>query len=385
MDHNVIYNMNCLEGLKILPDKSIHCCITSPPYYGLRDYGHKEHLGLEKTPEEYISGLVAVFREVHRVLRDGGTLWINIGDSYASGPKKRSPEQACRKSNLNGGKSTQIACKDQPNKITGTLKQKDLIGIPWMLAFSLRDDGWYLRQDIIWHKPNPMPESVTDRCTKSHEYIFLFSKSSKYYYDHVAIKTPLKDASVLRLTQNIESQQGSERVPGKTNGNMKAVGPAIGGRKHKNLSDKGQKINTFHRTRGEGKGWQPKMGGSGNDFDGHSGNFDQYGNLIGGGFANKRSVWSVATKPFKEAHFATFPESLIVDMIKAGCPEQGIVLDPFMGAGTTALVAKKLNRLSIGFEINPDYIAISKSRCDAWEPEVVKSKNQLQLFSNHNE
>lgn len=209
-----------------------------------------------------------------------------------------------------------------------------------MVAFALRSSGWYLRQDIIWAKPNPMPESVTDRCTKSHEYIFLLSKSAKYYYDHNAIKTKMAESSMQRLTQDIESQLGSDRVPGKTNGAMKAVGQFVGGKKHKNMEEKGQQLHTFHKTRNaNGQEWQ-------NDD----------------GMANKRSVWTVTTKPFSEAHFATFPQELIVDMIKAGCPEGGIVLDPFMGAGTTALVARKLNRNYIGFELNAEYLKIAEKR-----------------------
>jgi DNA modification methylase len=220
-----------------------------------------------------------------------------------------------------------------------------------MVAFDLRADGWYLRQDIIWHKRNPMPESVTDRCTKSHEYIFLLSKSQRYYYDQKAIKQPIDDASVLRLAQQIKDQKGSDRIPGKTNGNMKAVGP---GRKPRPDDNRGG-------NQGTGRGI-PAMAIDGNGVNGHSGYFDSCGNLIGDGMANKKSVWTVSTMPFKEAHFATFPEKLIVDCIKAGCPENGIVLDPFMGAGTTALVARKLNRNYIGIELNAEYIKIAEKR-----------------------
>jgi DNA modification methylase len=216
------------------------------------------------------------------------------------------------------------------------LKPKDLIGIPWMVAFALRSAGYYLRQDIIWSKPNPMPESVTDRCTKAHEYIFLMSKSQKYYYDHEAIKTEISDTTIKRLMQDTRWQEGSDRVPGKTNGKMKAVGDLRKGYEHRGSGDK-------------------KLGS-------HSGNYAADGSIIGGGMANKKSVWTVTTKPFSEAHFATFPEDLIVDCIKAGCPEGGLILDPFMGAGTTALVARKLNRNYIGFELNPDYIKIANKR-----------------------
>lgn len=330
---NKIINENCLTGLKMIPDGAVNCCVTSPPYYGLRDYGTSDQIGLESSPEQFIEKLVEVFKEVKRVLADDGTLWLNIGDSY-NGYKGNQYS--------NSASSEYAGFRDQParNSKFGleskNLKPKDLIGIPWMLAFALRADGWYLRQDIIWHKPNPMPESVTDRCTKSHEYIFLLSKSQKYFYDHESIKTEISDTTIKRLMQDTRWQEGSARVPGKTNGNMKAVGTLRKGYEHRGTGDK-------------------KLGS-------HSGNYAADGSIIGGGMANKKSVWTVTTKPFSEAHFATFPEDLIVDCIKAGCPENGIVLDPFMGAGTTALVSRKLNRNYTGFELNTDYINIANKR-----------------------
>jgi DNA modification methylase len=327
---NKILNIDCKEGLLLLPDKSINCCVTSPPYYGLRDYGSLGQIGLEETPEIYVHKLVDVFREAKRVLKDDGTLWLNLGDSYNGVGQKNEQSSKSIKQISNRGAIIQDAKKIK------VLKPKDLIGIPWMVAFALRADGWYLRQDIIWHKPNPMPESVTDRCTKSHEYIFLLSKSKQYYYDAESIKTVIADTTVQRLMQGIENQKGSDRVPGKTNGNMKAVGNLRKGYDHRVTGDK--------------------------KFVTHSGNRDAEGNIIGGGMANKRSVWTVNTMPYKEAHFATFPEELIVDCIKAGCPEGGVVLDPFMGAGTTALVVRKLNRNYIGFELNPEYIRIAEKR-----------------------
>jgi DNA modification methylase len=299
---NKIYNLDCLEGLKLLPDECVDVCITSTPYWLLRDYNIDGQIGQEKTPEQFIQALVEVFRELRRVLKKSGTLWINIGDSYAA------------------------------KKYDG-IKPKDLVGIPWMLAFALRADGWYLRQDIIWSKPNPMPESVTDRCTKSHEYIFMLSKSNRYYYDYEAIKRPAAESSIARLSQDVENQKGSDRVPGKTNGNMKAVGKVDKQRGHS------------RRHAGFNERW------------GSMSVAEQY--AMG---ANKRSVWEVATKPFKESHFATFPPELIIDCIKAGSPIDGLVLDPFMGAGTTALVSQKLNRNYVGFELNPDYIKIAEKR-----------------------
>lgn len=324
---NQVLHGDALTKLKLLKDGSVNCCVTSTPYWNLRDYDVDGQIGLEDTPEEFILRLVDVFREVKRVLNDNGTLWLNIGDSYASQGKNRTPEQAKRKSNLNGSTESQEQSLIQKSKITGDLKAKDLVGIPWMLAFALRADGWYLRQDIIWSKPNPMPESVTDRCTKSHEYIFLLSKSPKYYYDAEAIRKLPADSSIKRLSQNLDNQNGSDRVPNKTNGNMKAV--------MRGDKERGSKTpNT-----GFNKKWdlmtlaeQQSMG------------------------ANKRSVWECATKPFSEAHFATFPPELIIDCIKAGCPIDGIVLDPFFGAGTTGLVARKLNRNFIGIELNEKYI-----------------------------
>lgn len=336
MTVNTIYHGDCLDILKTLPDQSVNCCVTSPPYYSLRDYGVEGQIGLEDTPEEYVQKMVEVFREVRRVLRDDGTLWLNIGDSYAAGKTGRDDQQKFY-TRTHGYKSKALEfC--QARVVPNGLKPKDLIGIPWMLAFALRADGWYLRQDIIWSKPNPMPESVTDRCTKSHEYIFLLSKSKKYHYDHEAIRTPLKDQSIARLAQDIDKQRGSDRVPGKKNGSMKSVS-------RKNSS----------ATR--------IMAGSGSiNHDGKSGYFDSEGHLLVRSTANKKSVWTVPTQPFKQAHFATFPEDLIKPCILAGCPEGGIVLDPFMGAGTTGLVALTCHRNFVGIELNPEYIDIANRR-----------------------
>lgn len=296
---NKIINENCLTGLKTLETGSVNCCITSPPYYNLRDYGMDEQIGLEETPEAFIAKLVEVFREVKRVLRNDGTLWVNIGDSYnGSGGQGTKPNILSESNNsAKGGKAIRL----------GNLKPKDLIGIPWMLAFALRADGWYLRQDLIWNKPNPMPESVTDRCTKAHEYIFLLSKSQKYYYDNEAIKEPLKYPNE---TRRPVGSKGAWQLDG--------------------------------REQGENGGGKP---------------YEAYPEK-----ANKRSVWTVTAKPFSEAHFATFSEELIVDCVKAGCPRDGLILDPFMGAGTTALVARSHNRNYIGFELNPEYIAIAEKR-----------------------
>jgi DNA modification methylase len=331
---NMIINKDCIEGMKEMSDQSVNCCVTSPPYFGLRDYGHDGQIGLEETPDLFVQKMVEVFREVKRVLKDDGTLWLNLGDSYASYKDGKATPDSARKESKGTLVSKGMAKNRSASTFHGTsVKNKDLIGIPWRVAFALQADGWYLRQDIIWHKPNPMPESVTDRCTKSHEYIFLLSKSPKYYYDQDAIKQPILESSKQRLSQDIENQKGFDRIPGKTNGTMKAVGTKFGGNKY------GDNYSKKHRTM-SGNVW------TGDESDG----------------ANKRSVWTVTTKPFKEAHFATFPPDLIQPCILAGCPEDGIVLDPFMGAGTTALVARKLNRYYIGFELNMDYINIAQKR-----------------------
>lgn len=220
--NNKILNMDCREGLKLLPDNSVDCCVTSPPYFGLRDYGTSSQIGLEPTPDEFVEAMVSVFAEVRRVLSPRGTLWLNLGDSYCS-TAPGSMGHGLRGDGIFAGAKvqTQEAYKKKRPETPQGMKPKDLIGIPWMVAFALRAEGWYLRQDIIWNKPNPMPESVTDRCTKSHEYIFLLSKSAKYHYDHDAIKTKVTDATVQRMLQQVEDQKGSERAYGKTNGTMK--------------------------------------------------------------------------------------------------------------------------------------------------------------------
>lgn len=324
----MVINGDCLQVLRTLPDCSVDCCVTSPPYFGLRDYGVDEQIGLEETPDEYINKLVVVFREVKRILKDEGTLWLNIGDSYSgSGKGAWSNKKSQKEVYVPDTKSRQ----SKMPKVWNGIKPKDLIGIPWMLAFALRTDGWYLRQDIIWAKPNPMPESVKDRCTKSHEYIFLLSKSKKYFYDAEAIAEPVANSTIERLKQDVENQKGSERVQGKINGNMKAVAPRYGGKKYTENPD------VFNRTK------------SGNAYDFRP-------------FRNKRDVWNVSTKPFKEAHFATFPKDLIEPCILAGCPVGGSVLDPFFGSGTTGVVAVENQRDFVGIELNPEYCNMSTQR-----------------------
>lgn len=337
----MIHVGDCLEVMRGMAAGSVQTCVTSPPYFGLRDYGMPAHqwdavtysilgcqvtvdpmtcaLGLEPTPEAFVGHVVTVFREVHRLLRDDGTLWLNLGDSYATDSKwggSTGGKAAAGLHGLGGGGR---------NKTTTGLPDKNLIGIPWRVAFALQEDGWFLRQDIIWAKPNPMPESVTDRCTKAHEYLFLLSKSPRYFFDMEAIKEPAAGVN------NYPPQGGP--VPGAPA--QSRLRPAV-----------------------------PRGG-----FDGKT-------NALPGREAfratsekrHKRSVWNVATTPFKEAHFATFPEQLIEPCILAGAPAGGLVLDPFMGAGTTAVVAERLGRQWLGCELNPEYAAIAQTRIQQQQP-----------------
>jgi DNA modification methylase len=285
--------------MRTLPDASVHCCVTSPPYWGLRDYGHDGQIGLEATPEAYVDRMVEVFREVRRVLRDEGTAWVNLGDSYFG--TGRGPTHP---TGFHGGDNgTSFPTKGVYSH--STLKGKDLVGIPWRVAFALQADGWWLRQDIIWHKPNPMPESVRDRCTKAHEYVFLLTKSERYYYDAEAVSEPSAYAGV--LTNDFSASAIGLRI--------KPSGNAVPGRFY-----------TVKPTR------------------------------------NRRSVWTVTTKPYSGAHFAVMPPDLVEPCIKAGCPEGGTVLDPFAGSGTTLAVAAELGRSGIGCELNPEYIALAERR-----------------------
>ncbi|MHB2060265.1 DNA-methyltransferase [Pseudomonas monsensis] len=335
---------DCIDVMRTLPDKSVHTCVTSPPYFGLRDYGVDGQIGLEQTPAEFIARLVAVFREVRRVLRDDGTAWVNMGDSYAGSwgaqGKRETPAVISRNSISNHPKRAAGT-----GRLTEGYKGKDLMGMPWRLAFALQDDGWYLRQDIIWNKPNPMPESVRDRCTKSHEYVFLLSKSKKYYFDQAAILEPCSPNTHARLSQDVQAQIGSDRANGgaKSNGNMKA---------------------TARKT--NGVGW-----GHGSDADERQRGRVKDNDSMNSALAimpterNKRSVWTVATHSFKGAHFATFPPDLIRPCVLAGAPRGGVVLDPFGGAGTTSLVSMQEGRRSIICELNPEYAAMARRRIDA--------------------
>jgi DNA modification methylase len=316
-------------------------CVTSPPYFGLRDYGHEGQIGLEQTPEQYISAMVEVFRCVRDVLADDGTLWLNIGDSYAGSGGAGSQYKAggIAKTGTEAPSTWKSEYKQKPVTLNVEgCKPKDLIGIPWMLAFALRADGWYLRQDIIWSKPNPMPESVRDRCTKAHEYIFLLSKSERYFFDSEAIKEPLAEASIGRAGRK-------QRLMDRTG--VGTLGKQISGG-----------VDATHAYAGLALGRNGKTG-----YD------------LESGLRNKRSVWSVATRPYKGAHFATFPPALIEPCILAGSRPDDTVLDPFMGSGTTAQVALQHGRQYLGCEINPEYKSLQDERISL----AAEDSNQLTL------
>lgn len=331
MEINIIHNQECLEGLKLLSNESVDCVVTSPPYFNLRDYKIEGQIGLEKSPDEFCTKIIEVFRECKRILKKSGTCWINLGDSYWASGQGFGDTKTTNK-NHSGSRERR---KPQYSKEID-LKPKDLIGMPWMIAFALRADGWYLRQDIIWHKPNPMPESVKDRCTKAHEYIFLLSKSNSYYYDADAIRTEAKNP-LDDIRRYADQSWDNKNTPDKLRNGIRPRKIKVPGGWDRGDGTHGT-IHRNGRTSAEYQEAEIKEG------------------------ANKRSVWTVPTMPYSEAHFATFPEKLIIDCIKAGCPKGGIVLDPFMGAGTTALMARKLSRNFIGFELNPDYIKIAEKR-----------------------
>jgi site-specific DNA-methyltransferase (adenine-specific) len=299
---------DCRESMRLLEAGSVQTCVTSPPYFGLRDYGQDRQIGLEPTPDEFVAAMVEVFREVHRVLADDGTLWLNLGDTYASA-------WVCNRRNVVGSGSMENGKRENlPNRLVNGLKEKDLIGIPWRVAFALQADGWYLRQDIIWHKPNPMPEPVKDRCTKAHEYIFLFSKKPKYYFDNEAIKEP-----AVKGPQRMQADPETAR--------LRSVGPMSRGEEGFN-----------HQYADPERVWAAD------------------------GKRNRRSVWTVTTKPYKGAHFATFPPELIDPCVLAGSRPGDTVLDPFGGSGTTAGVALKHGRKAVLCELNPEYAALVPDR-----------------------
>lgn len=314
-----LHRGDCMDVLRGLADASVDCCVTSPPYFGLRDYGVAGQIGLEDTPDAFVDALVRVFREVRRVLRDDGTLWLNLGDSYASGGRSTRDVDAVNKGNTGAM---------QPHRPgAGAAKPKDLLGIPWRVAFALQADGWYLRQDIIWHKPNPMPESVRDRCTKAHEYLFLLSKNERYYFDSEAMQEPAVGRNAHDLTGTGYAAPGQTRNRGNRTA-KDGKNEALGERTYAG----------FNARRNEATA------------DGVPAT------------RNRRSVWTVPTAPFKGAHFATFPSALIEPCVLAGSRHGGMVLDPFGGAGTTGLVAAQHGRIGVLCELNPAYVGIAERR-----------------------
>jgi DNA modification methylase len=412
-EHRIIEG-DVLDGLRTLPDNSVQCCITSPPYYGLRNYGVDGQIGLEETPEKFVQKITEVFREVRRVLRDDGTLWLNFGDSYSGSMSTKGA--VVNKNSLSAGTGQDDGYRDKPMGIVPGLKPKDMIGIPWRVAFALQADGWYLRSDIIWAKPNPMPESVTDRPTKAHEYIFLLTKSARYYYDADAIR---EDATTIENPPfGIDRARGYD---GKLNLDENA--PAQFKRRENKQDQTGNPTYTGFNDR-----YAAKMARNGTNIPGHSGNFKADGTPICDGITrNARTVWTITTQARPEAHFATFPDEIPRRCIKAGtseygcCPKCGkpwerivessnpehtkaigtgvdcdegtkgkagtlitrtigwrpgcscdagdpvpcVVLDPFMGSGTVAVIARELNRSSVGCELNPEYVKIIRKRLQA--------------------
>ncbi|MGH9071959.1 MAG: DNA-methyltransferase [Acidimicrobiales bacterium] len=381
-----IYQGDALTVLRELPSATADCCITSPPYWGLRDYGLGDQgIGLEPTPEEWCAKLVAVFREVRRVLRDDATLWVNCGDAYASqGGHAGQGGSSQRQGRANISEQN----RGSYSTVTPGLKPKDLIGLPWMLAFALRADGWYLRSDIIWSKPNPMPESVQDRPTSAHEHLFLLSKRERYYYDAEAIREPAeaRDAG--------EIDGGPQRLPDGSRANE--------GRNYRRPNAPGAIESPFGqgftRRAKRPAGWNDgpteldrighyKQDGHGPRHEGFNGRyFDENWQPRQEALSrNKRNVWTIATQPYPEAHFATFPEALVEPCILAGCPVEGTVLDPFAGSGTTLAVAKRLNRDSIGIELNPEYLPLIERRCGREMAQTTMSWGAAQLGATQEE
>ena len=423
MKLNRILQGNVLDRMKDLPDQSIQCVVTSPPYWGLRDYGSNGQLGLEETPEEFVENLVKVFREVKRVIKDDGTVWLNLGDSYAS----------TKVGNTETKKNPNVVTKSFTKKLPPNLKTKDLVGIPWRVAFALQADGWYLRQDIIWHKPNPMPESVRDRCTKSHEYIFLLTKSAKYKFNQLLEDLRPSTYNDKRLFNgNYTEQRRDRNYPGNAQQGSGMLKPTDGqankrsvwsSGKYGSLENESKNRQGMNKARGEKiivtrpllppqdefvsfirertnaklladssdipltkiEHWfrrdesgfaYPSIEDWNNvkDFiNDWSSEYEEIDKKLTEvdyhtdeirtqGGPNKRSVWRINTKPYKEAHFAVFPEELPTLCIKAGSEEGDVVLDPFFGSGTTGWVAQRLGRKWIGIELNPEYIKIAEKR-----------------------
>jgi len=333
-----ILHGDVFDGLSIMSPQQVDCVVTSPPYWGLRDYGVSGQLGSEPTIQEYLKNMVRVFEGVKRVLKDDGVLWLNIGDTYAgsgyNAHNKGANQDPDNTQKVPSGWSSDKRGMGAIKTIGGVIKNKDLCLVPQRLAIALQEAGWYVRCDVIWHKPNSMPESVGDRPSKAHEYIWMLTKSERYYYDKEAIMEPPKASSVKRLSQNTKEQEGSDRAYG----GQRKMGATMGKKKDKQ------------------RGHSRRHAGFNERWDKMTREEQQsYG-------ANKRSVWSIATAQMKEAHFATFPPDLVDICVKATCPEGGVVFDPFMGSGTTAIVADRLGKDCVGIELNPEYVDITRKR-----------------------
>lgn len=398
---NRVFYKSC-ESMADIPDGSVQTCVTSPPYFGLRDYGVDEQIGLEPTLDAYIERLVRVFREVRRTLRDDGTLWLNLGDSYAGswGAQGRAVDpnatrgltspQSARKSEMSALARQSIEAHPQFKSRTGSgrdvgdAKPKDLLGVPWAVAFALRGDGWWLRSDIVWWKVPCMPESIEDRPTRAHEFIFLLSKSARYYYDADAIREPLTESSIERLAQNVAAQTGSYRQPGKTNGAMKAV--QSGGemrewvkaavkdswcgeceewfKAQRNEKPDFPKRGHLDRCVCECHGWEPGTRRTREGSEGQQVHPEGVTHTLGQDDkgANKRDVWKIAPAQYSDAHFATFPPEIPSLCIRAGSKPGDLVLDPFAGSGTTLEVAEGLGRAWVGYELNEGYRPLIEAR-----------------------
>jgi DNA modification methylase len=341
--HLMVINGDCRSALRALPEESVNCCVTSPPYWGLRDYGNPDQIGREETPEAYVENMRQVFAEVWRVLRNDGTLWLNLGDTYNAYNGNRGCETG-------PSKNVHYQLQKLPagyGLTAKNLKPKDLVGIPWRVAFALQSAGWYLRSDIIWAKANCMPESVTDRPTRSHEFLFLLSKSPKYYYNHEAIREPcLYDVDGTGTAARKARAEGNKLMP---TGERNGIRPA------------GYKNSVNFEGKNKGK---EKQRGHSRRHDGFNDRWDKMEKEEQcTGMRNKRDVWTVAPANYPEAHFATYPPELIKPCILAGCPAGGVVLDPFAGSGTTGMVALELGRRAVLVELNPEYVNFIHERC----------------------
>jgi site-specific DNA-methyltransferase (adenine-specific) len=343
---------DCRDVLKGLADESVHCVVSSPPYWRQRDYGVSGQLGLEQTPEAYINDLTSIMREVRRVLRSEGTAWINIGDRWASGGNGGGGSFMADRGDAWAHAKNSKGWRSPPSGY----KDKDLVGLPFMLAFAMRADGWFWRQCNIWAKPNCMPESVTDRSTSSHEYVLHFSKRNDYWYDSAAARTPAAPSTETRLAQDIDGQEGSHRANGggKTNGTMKAVGGLTGSPHGRHAL--GDNLPKAERRSNKQRGHSRRHVGFNDRWDA----MDKSGQVADG--ANLRSVWWISPAQYREGHYAVMPETLAEICITAGCPKGGVVLDPFSGAGTTGLVADRLGRSAVLIELNPAYADMAERR-----------------------